>query len=57
MPRPKESLKAKDFKSAILRLFKELKPFKVMIIVAVALSTVSSLLAIFTPNVLSKLTN
>ena len=57
MPRPKESLKAKDFKSAILRLFKELKPFKVMIIVAVVLSTVSSLLAIFTPNVLSKLTN
>ena len=57
MPRPKESSKAKDFKSAILRLFKELKPFKVMIIVAVVLSTVSSLLAIFTPNVLSKLTN
>lgn len=57
MPKPKESLKAKDFKSAILRLFKELKPFKVMIIVAVILSTVSSLLAIFTPNVLSKLTN
>lgn len=57
MPRPKESLKAKDFKSAILRLFKELKPFKVMIIVAVVLSTASSLLAIFTPNVLSKLTN
>ena len=57
MPRPKESSKAKDFKSAILRLFKELKPFKVMIIVAVILSTVSSLLAIFTPNVLSKLTN
>ena len=57
MPRPKESSKAKDFKSAILRLFKELKPCKVMISVAVVLSTVSSLLAIFTPNVLSKLTN
>ena len=57
MPRGKVNEKAKNFKSAIVRLFKELKPFRVMIIVAVVLSTISSLLAIFTPNVLSNLTN
>lgn len=57
MPRGKLNEKAKNFKSAIVRLFKELKPFRVMIIVAVVLSTISSLLAIFTPNVLSNLTN
>ena len=57
MPRGKVNENAKNFKSAIVRLFKELKPFRVMIIVAVVLSTISSLLAIFTPNVLSNLTN
>ena len=58
MPRPNQNVeKAKNFKNAITRLFKELKPFKVSIIVAVLLTTISSLLAIFTPNVLSDLTN
>lgn len=57
MPKRQNVEKAKDFKSAILRLFKELKPFKIAIIVAVVLSVISSLLAIFTPNILSDLTN
>lgn len=57
MPKRQNVEKAKDFKSAILRLFRELKPFKVAIIVAVVLSVISSLLAIFTPNILSDLTN
>lgn len=57
MPRRQNVEKAKDFKSAIIRLFKELKSFKVAIIVAVSLSVISSLLAIFTPNILKDLTN
>ena len=58
MPRPNENVgKAKNFKNAIIRLFKELKPFKVSLTAAILLTTISSLLAIFTPNVLSDLTN
>ena len=49
--------KAKDFKSAIKRLFKELKGFKALIIVALILAALSSILSIFTPNRLSDLTD
>lgn len=49
--------KPKDFKSSMKRLLKELKPFRVLIILAIVLSTVSSILSIFAPNMLSDLTD
>ena len=49
--------KAKDFKSAIKRLFKELKPFKVLIIISIILAGLSSITSILAPNQLSKLTD
>ena len=49
--------KAKDFKSAIKRLLKELKPFKVLVILSLTLSVAASILSIATPNILSKLTD
>ena len=48
--------KAKDFKSALKRILKELKDFKILIIVALILAVLSSALSIFTPNILSDLT-
>ena len=49
--------KAKDFKSAIKRLFSELKSFRVLIFVALILAVCGSILSIFAPNKLSKLTD
>ena len=49
--------KAKDFKSAILRLFKELKSFKIVIFIALILAAFGSIISIFTPNILSDLTD
>ena len=49
--------KAKDFKSAIQRLVKELKRFKTLIIIAFVLSALSAILSILAPNQLSKLTD
>ena len=49
--------KAKDFKSAIKRLFGELKPFKVIIIISIILAGLSSVIGILAPNQLSKLTD
>ena len=49
--------KAKDFKSAIKRLFKELKGFKILIIVAIILAILSAVLSIVAPNQLSNLTD
>ncbi len=58
MPRPHQnSEKAKDFKGAIKRLFKELKGFKKLIAVSLILATLGSILTIFTPNILSDLTD
>ena len=51
------SEKAKDFKGAIKRLIQELSGFKVIIIVALILSILSSILSIFAPNKLSDLTD
>lgn len=48
---------AKDFKKSILRLFKELKSFKVLIILSLTLAALGSILSIFTPNKLSDLTD
>ena len=49
--------KAKNFKSAISRLFKELKSFKVIIVIATILAIGSSILSILAPNKLSDLTD
>lgn len=59
MPRPNIQVqeKAKDFKGAIKRLFKELNSFKVLISFALILAALGSILAIFAPNKLSKLTD
>ncbi len=48
---------AKDFKGSIKRLFSELKPFRVLIIVSILLAIIGSGLSIFSPSVLSKLTD
>ena len=49
--------KAKDFKSAIKRLFKELNVYKILISVAIILAILSSVLSILAPNRLSDLTD
>lgn len=49
--------KVRDFKSSILRLLKELKSFKVLIIISLILAALGSIIAIFTPNILSDLTD
>ena len=49
--------KAKDFKGAIKRLFKELKPFRVLIITALILAALGSILALVAPNKLSEFTD
>ena len=49
--------KAKDFKSAVKRLFDELKGFKLLVILAVVLSILGAILSISAPNKLSDLTN
>ncbi len=54
-PAPAE--KARDFKGAITRLVNELKHFRVLIVVALILAAAGSILSIFTPNILSDLTD
>ncbi len=49
--------KAKDFKSAVKRLFHELGNFRKFIYVALFLAILSSILSICTPNILSNLTD
>ncbi len=49
--------KAKDFKSAISRLFRELKSFRVLIAIALVLAVAGSILSILAPNKLSDLTD
>ena len=63
MPRPMRGKgtnskeKAKDFKGAIARLFKELNRYKFMIIIALFLAMLGAIIGITAPNVLSKLTD
>ena len=58
MPRPNKSAeKAKDFKGAIKRLFKELSSFKKLIIISLLLAALGAILTIVTPNILSDLTD
>ncbi len=54
-PAPAE--KAKNFKNAISRLFKELKSFHILILIALILAALSSVLSIISPNKLSDLTD
>ena len=49
--------KAKDFKSAIKRLFSELKSYKILVVIALTLAVLGSILSILAPNKLSKLTD
>ena len=49
--------KAKDFKGAITRLFKELNKYKLMVIIALILAMLGAIIGITAPNVLSKLTD
>ena len=49
--------KAKNFKLAIIRLLKELKGFKIFIIISLLLAFLSAILSISAPNRLSKLTD
>ena len=49
--------RAKDFKGSMIRFFKELNSFKLLIIVAITVSIASSILSICTPNILSDLTD
>jgi len=59
MPRPnmKNIEKPKDFKTAISRLMKELSKFKVLVTISLVLAALSSILSIFSPNILSDLTD
>lgn len=54
-PAPAE--KAKNFKNAISKLFKELKSFHILILIALILAALSSVLSIISPNKLSDLTD
>ncbi len=49
--------RAKDFKGSMIRFFKELNSFRLLIIVAITVSVASSILSICTPNILSNLTD
>lgn len=49
--------KAKDFKGAMKRLFKELKNFRILIVMALVLAALGSVLSIVAPNKLSDLTD
>ncbi len=57
MGRGRNFEKPKNFKKAIKRLFKELKIFKVLIIIALLLATLGSILSIIAPDRLSDLTD
>ncbi len=49
--------KAKDFKKAVKRLLKELKPFKVFIIISLILAMFGAILSLSAPNKISDLTD
>ena len=49
--------KAKDFKGAMKRIFSELKPFKILIFIAIVLAILGSIMSIIAPNKLSDLTD
>ena len=57
MPRPGRGPnfeKSKDFKGSMIRLIKNLKPWKFIMVLALALAMISAILALIAPNKLSK---
>ena len=46
--------KSKDFKGSMIRLIKNLKPWKFIMVIALALAMISAILALIAPNRLSK---
>ena len=61
MPRPgrgpRVQEKSKDFKGSMIRLIKNLKPWKYIMIFAMILALISAVLALITPDKLSSLTD
>ena len=55
--RNNDSSKPKDFKNSIFRLLKELKSYKVLVIISIILATFSTILTIFCPNKIADLTD
>ena len=49
--------KPKDFKKSIMRLFKELNSYKVLVIISIILAVASTILTIFCPNKMADLTD
>ena len=49
--------KPKDFKTSMVRLFKELKDFKILLIIAALFSIITTTISIYTPNVIKDLTD
>ena len=57
MPRPMKMEKSKDFKGSLIRLIKDLKPWRTTMIMALMLALTSAIIALVTPNKLSELTD
>lgn len=60
MPRPggaRVQEKSKDFKNSMLRLIKNLSPWKVIMVIALILAMISAILSLITPDKLSVLTD
>ena len=57
MPRPMKMEKSKDFKESLIRLIKDLKPWRTAMIMALMLALTSAIIALVTPNKLSELTD
>ena len=59
MPKPQQapSEKPKNFKDSMLRLVRELGPWKKLVVISFTLACVGSFLAIFAPNKISELTD
>ena len=57
MPRPMKMEKSKDFKGSLIRLIKDLKPWRTAMIMALMLALTSAIIALVTPNKLSELTD
>lgn len=56
-PGPKAPEQAKNFKEAIIRLFKELKGFNILITIALILAALGSILSIIAPDKLAEITD
>ena len=59
MPRPMHGVpeKSKDFKGAMIKIIKSLKPWYKSIVISLVLAFISAILALISPNKLSKLTD